>query len=302
MGDTDLRRQLDDWQSRGLLDAATADRLRADLARPAPSTPGGPSLLTEALGYVGGVLVLGGALALVAQVWDDLGRTGEQVVVGLGALALVTAGAAVPDRLGGAARRLRALLWLLSTGAVMLLLGLTLDRLDADQSDGFASWLLGLSGLWALALWRARPHLLQQLAVVGLGAGTAASLAADLLDSDQAPGAAAWFTGAAWLAAGVSGRVAGRPGAVLGGAVVTTVASLATTGDDTGHVLTLATAAGLLVLAVRDEDPALLAVGAICLLVSLPLAAAAFFPGVIAVPLALVASGVLVLTAALRLR
>jgi Predicted membrane protein (DUF2157) len=83
-------------QAQGLVEAARADRLDK---QPVPdesaarSTPRSSAVL-EALGYVGGALVLGAVIMLGSFFWDDLGNTGRK---------LVAVASLVVPALGGAA-------------------------------------------------------------------------------------------------------------------------------------------------------------------------------------------------------
>src|SRR5687767_12046330 len=75
---------LDRWEQEGLVDAELAARLRAELAGRdgGPPPPAPPpveresvereSLLTEALSYLGAVLVLVAGGLLTSRFWDDL--------------------------------------------------------------------------------------------------------------------------------------------------------------------------------------------------------------------------------------
>ena len=81
----------------------------------APPTVG--SLVVEALGYLGGVIMLVGAVLLASLFWEDLLTGVRLALIGLAACALVAAGVAVPERLGDAAARLRSVLWALAVAA-----------------------------------------------------------------------------------------------------------------------------------------------------------------------------------------
>jgi hypothetical protein len=128
-GPADLPALLDHWLAAGVITPEQAARMRADAGLPAqppnltvlPVPPTAraerSSLLIEALGYLGGVVILVAAVLLTAQYWSDLSTWAHLAIVGGAAVVLVLAGFAVPLRLGVTAHRLRAVLWLLSTGA-----------------------------------------------------------------------------------------------------------------------------------------------------------------------------------------
>jgi hypothetical protein len=81
-GAAELQELLDRWVVAGLITTEQAERIRSQEfgvpARPAASSLGAPaavrgtSLMTEALGYLGGVLVVIAAGLLTARMWPDL--------------------------------------------------------------------------------------------------------------------------------------------------------------------------------------------------------------------------------------
>ncbi|WP_028663188.1 DUF2157 domain-containing protein, partial [Saccharomonospora halophila] len=93
----DLTVRLDRWVAHGLLTREQADRiLAAERARPTgigEETGRTPSPVAEALGYVGGVLVLVAAGLVTGRYWAELGVTGR-VSVAFGAAALLLAAGA----------------------------------------------------------------------------------------------------------------------------------------------------------------------------------------------------------------
>jgi hypothetical protein len=69
----------------------------------------------EALGYLGGVIVVIAVTAIAAQGWADLATAWRLLVLGAAVAVPLGAGLAVPSRLGDAGTRLRAGLWMVST-------------------------------------------------------------------------------------------------------------------------------------------------------------------------------------------
>ena len=93
--------QLAAWTAAGLISADQARRLReAERDARATRERARSSLVPEALGYLGGVVVVVGAALLADRFWSDLGTTWRLVVLGLAAVGLVTAGAFVPRAAG----------------------------------------------------------------------------------------------------------------------------------------------------------------------------------------------------------
>jgi hypothetical protein len=102
---------LDEWVDAGLITREQADRIEAYQSarrdrRPrvtlAPALPAssGRSLVVEALGYLGGVIMLVGAGLLVGLYWAGIPVALRLVLIAVTATALIGAGLAVPDHLG----------------------------------------------------------------------------------------------------------------------------------------------------------------------------------------------------------
>ncbi|WP_007023164.1 DUF2157 domain-containing protein, partial [Saccharomonospora iraqiensis] len=99
----DLTARLDRWVAHGLLTREQADRiLAAERAGPTGSgeeTGRTPSPVAEALGYVGGVLVLVAVGLVAGRYWSELGVAGRlSIAFGTAAL-LLAAGASLRPRL-----------------------------------------------------------------------------------------------------------------------------------------------------------------------------------------------------------
>jgi Predicted membrane protein (DUF2157) len=292
---------VDRWQAQGLVSAELAERLRADLAAhqhpaplPSPSRQR-ESLLTEALSYLGGVLVLVAAGLLTARFWPDLPFSGRVVLAAAATLLLLSAGLAVPGRLGTAGARVRSVLWTLSVAACAALLAVV--AVDGWDLEGTAVGMVvtGGSGLLAAGLWWRMQAPLQLLAVGATAAGLAATTAVQLLGDDDGRSA-----GLAVLAVALLGGVAGLRGwlepvgtAVVAAGAGAVVGALITTSGDDGwaHALAVAVVVGVVVTAVLLDDLALLAVGAVGALQVLPRAVDHFFPGLVAAAVALMVAG-----------
>ena len=74
----DLPGLLQGWVGLGLITRAQADRiLAAERGEPVAPARRPASVLAEALGYVGGVLILVATAVLVGRFWAELGVTGD---------------------------------------------------------------------------------------------------------------------------------------------------------------------------------------------------------------------------------
>jgi len=299
---------LDDWVGAGLIAPDQAARIRAyEVARhkgpprlttvAAPPGSTGTSLVVEALGYVGGVIMLVGAGILVGLVWEDIPVALRLVLGAATALALVAAGLAVPDRLGEAAGRLRSVLWVFAVAATAAFFTvLSTDVLDRYDEDALLV-IFPATALVAAALWWRRRNWLQQLALLVPLVLSASALGVQVADSDSAPGIAMWVLAVAWTAVAWTGRLQPRvPGLAFGG--VAAVFGAMTIASDLGIFLGLATAVAMLALALYERSLPLLAVAALGLLQAAPRAAFEWFPGRLSASLTLIAVGSLLVGAA----
>jgi hypothetical protein len=291
---------LQEWVDVGLITSQQASAIRQHEAAPherratlalAPSPGNGPSLVVEALGYLGGIVMLAGAGILVGMYWSNLSVTVRLVLIGATALALVGAGFAVPDRLGDAAGRLRSVLWAACVAATAGFLGVFSTEV-LDRYDEHALVIIG-PGTAAVAgvLWWLRSTSLQQLALfvplMLAAVGTGMELTST---SSSWGGATMWAVAvmwavvswAGWLEPRLTGVALGVLGAVLGAMMMDA---------DVGIALGLATAAATVVAALWERSLPWLGVAAIALLWTMPRAADAWFPGRLSAALTLIVTG-----------
>ena len=268
--------------------------------RPAPGPPARVSLVTEALGYLGGVLILVATVVITARYWDELSLGIRLGLAAAAAALLLAAGIAVPERLGEAGRRLRAVLWLASTGAFTGFLALIATEVFDWNDADVALFTAGASAIYAGTLWAYRPSGLQQVAVFGAFVATAVSAAGHLEAADEtAPGLAAWGLGLVWLALAWGGLLPPRQVAYVLGSVGALFGAQATMSTGWGHVVALGTVTGLVGVAVLIGNLVVLGIGAVGMLMIIPETMEYYFPGALAAPLALLAAGVLLVAAAL---
>jgi hypothetical protein len=290
---------LDDWVAAGIITADQAARIREReqvLApsghdhRPAPAAP----RAAEALGYLGGVVVVVGALFIGDRYWADWSLVTRLAVLGGVAVALLGAGIALPGRLGAPGHRLRSVLWLAAlaafTGFLVVLgdqaLDLTTARTAVLASAG--------SAVAAACLWWAHRGFVQQAATMVALMATAGALLADLADSpDHLPGVGVWLVAGVWLALGLTRRLGPDRPVLAASSAAMIVGSLMTLPTDAGFVLAIATVASVVVLAVGTGDLVLLGIGALGTLVVLPAAIAEWFPDSDAVPFVVLGTGLL---------
>jgi hypothetical protein len=297
---------LDRWEREGLISAELADSLREDLAahdasdvaaptsrapRPAPE-----SLLTEALSYLGGVLVLLAGGLLTTRLWDDLDLGGRALLAAATTALLLGAGLLVPRRLGPAGQRVRRALWLLSTAAFAGLLAVvTTDGLDREGA-GVGMLVGGGTAVYAAALWWRERSAIQQLALFAASVGFVAATGIELLGDHQGlvPGLAVLVLAALWGVAAHRGLVTPRrPGIAAGGATAL-FGGLVTTGSERGaaFVLAVVVVVAVVALAVLLDELPLLGIGAVGAVFILPSAVGHFFPSVVGAAVVLLVAGV----------
>jgi predicted membrane protein DUF2157 len=287
------------WADRGLISPEQADRILAEEQAPVERPVGRGSLVAEALGYVGGVLILIGVVTIAERYWSDIG-VGGRLGIAFGAAALlVVTGAVIPARHVDLARRLRSVCWLLS--AALLAAGLTLLGDEVLELGGDTVALLATGGAAAYAgvLWWRHRAVLQQAALLVALAAAAGAATAHLPNGDDAvTGLAVWGVGAAWLLLGWGGVIAARyPAYVLGGAAAV-LGALLTVEAGWGAGLAVGSAVALVAAGVWLRDLVLLAVGSVATLLIVPTVLGQYFPDTLTVPLALLGCGVLLVAGA----
>lgn len=294
------------WVDAGLLTEEQAARIEESEERAGNLNSPVRDLVPEALGYLGGVLVLVAVVLFSVRYWSDLGdgrRFG--IVAGAAVLLFVgghlvgrTVGRTVGRSAGGtrqstAGTRLRSVLWFLSTAAVAGALGLfgaELLRLNENNSI-----LLTAAGtaIYALALWSRERTVLQQIATFVAATATAGAALAELPITDQAwnsfaIGIAIWWVSASWVGLGsTTSSVAAR---VLG-SVGMLVAALAGIEFLWGHLLGLTSVALLILAGLLTKQLAVLGIGAAGTLLLVPTTLLTYFPGTIAAPVAVLLVG-----------
>lgn len=282
----------------GVLTKDQADTVLA-LSRPAEAPAGAearparvPPVL-EALGYLGAVLIMVGAVSLVARFWDDIARWGRLAILGATAAALTGAGLAIRDEEEPVLWRLRSVLLLLATGATAGFTGLlVVDALDIKDQPAVIL-IGGAVALHSGLLWWRQDRPAQHL---GCAAGLAMMLggAVSWLGGEGgAIGLSLWAAGALWLLASRRRLLPPELVGMLLGAVTTLVGAAVVTGEwrHFGALFGLATAAALITWGVRTEAFLLTAIGVLGSFGFLPATVNIYFKGTIGVPAVMLVSG-----------
>lgn len=283
--------ELERWHAAGLLDdhqvAAILEHERLHRPLPPPSPVAPPPVrgerrplpdVTEALGYLGGILAIVGMSLLVGRYWTDIPLAGRLGLSGGLAVALFGVGLLVPEDREPAFRRMRWFLWTVSSAATAVFGGVLADEL----SDGDAL-LIALAASLAVvvhdvALWWRRERPLQQLtflAALAVAVGTGVGQ----LSSAGPAGLAVWAVGAVGVAVGLR-HLTPLPRLTLSVGAVAAVVGGMVTGDSWQAVsLLLSTSTALLLLALASvrrlptdlvEQRLLALIGGVALLSSVP--------------------------------
>lgn len=302
-----LEEELSRWVALGLISEDQATRIRAvesGAPLPAPAAERGPSMVTEALGYVGGALVVVASLLLAGQLWEDLSHGARLALVGGAAALLMGVGFAVPAVPGTAGARLRSAIWVLSTVAWTGFVGIfVVDTLELHE-ERQAFTILSVASVQAAVLWWLSRAPVQQVALfVGL-CGSAVSgtflVVPDGSNWEALAGVGALLVAGAWLVLGLTERL--QPGwlsQLLGGTGIV-IGAAVTQMADWGRVLSLVVLVGLVALAMRLNRVLLLAVATLGMFVLLPPVVTEWFPGALAAPLVLLGCGAALVLLALR--
>lgn len=333
----DLRRSIDHWLTDGVITTEQAVAMRKDVAamtaEPAEAMPTGPaeatvpatatpaaapahpehrtSLLIEALGYLGGVIILTAFILVLSQFWEDFTAPVRLASIGAAFVLLLAAGFVVPQSLGGPGIRLRSVLWLGATMAWAGVVGFTANEYLDLIDEPLVLFTAGITLPLAAVLWFLHRQPLQHLgffASIVAVAGSGAAMLPDpsaVIAPDAKIGAMVWGVSVAWFLLAWGGIVRPRGLGFALGSIVAVFAAMTTMGGELesqsrpGAVLLLITLAALVVAAVLFRDFMLLVIAAIGSLQGMPIAMSVFFPGVLWAAFALLVIGAALIAAAI---
>jgi hypothetical protein len=304
--DRPLDQLLQEWVTAGLIAPDQADRIATWTAQQKPivatSTDRGrsESLATEALAYVGGVLVLVAGTVLTGNYWEQLPLPARVGLLGAVWAVLLGTGARIGGARSGAASRARAVLWALSTVAFAGLVAVAAhDVLDVAGRD-LGTVVAAGTAVEAAVLWWVQRSVLQHLVLLAAVLATAAATTMQFTAAGPPVGGVLWCTAVLWAVLAWTGYLEPRRAGYLAAAAAALYAALVVTFEaDWGHALTVGTAFVVVVLAVLLRDLVLLAIGTVGTLVAVPTAVTVLWPSDLAPPLALLAAGAIALAAAL---
>jgi hypothetical protein len=268
--------------------------------RTAAGTPGERriSLLTEAVAYVGAILLLAGGVTGIGQRWEDMSRSARVGVLAGAAAFFLLVGALVRRVREPAIQRLVGVVWLLSVVGVAW--AVTVATLDVhDNTSRFTVLVVGAAvTVYAAALWLVRRRALQNLALfAGLivaACGTVVALA------DSAPSLAfalvLWGLGLVWAGLGWRRLVDPTWVTIASGVALALVApSFGIAEHGWVFAIGIATAAAAMAASVPLRNTPLLASGAVVMFGYVTALVVRYFGESLGVPAALAITGVLII-------
>jgi hypothetical protein len=259
--------------------------------------------VAEALGYVGGVLAVVAGFIAVTELWPGITTGAQLAFAAAGTVALGAAAVLVRPGDSPALRRLRSVLWLLSTACLVAFISVLADQIWHFSPVDTTLVATAVATPYAAVLWWHTRAPLQHLAMFAGAAtlvGTGIASVAPGLDA-WLPGLGVWALSAAWGAAAHRGYLAPRNAGYLAAGIGLLTGAQLTMQVAAGHVLALVTVAGLIAAGVALRRVWLLLLGAIGVLLFVPQTASRYLPQSVAAPLAVFAVGLALLGVALWL-
>lgn len=258
------------------------------------------SLLMEAVGYIGTILVLAGAFAFAQQHWRDLSEGGRLAVLAVATLVFLALGIVTWSSAEPALRRLAAVTWGVSVAAFAGSVGMVNILVDTSGKTSFLT-IATTTAAYAVILWVLHQHGVQQAFAFGALCVAVGSIV-NYVVTDASGWMIAvplWALGAAWAAAGWWRRispwfVAFPLGLLL--ALITPASIEHPSGLRFG--LGIATAAAVMALAVIARLAPVLAMGAVAGLGYVIGAVTYYFGDTLGVPASLAIAGLLILAMA----
>lgn len=285
---------LREWVAEGLIDSEVADAIAAYEAEKEPSGRVGRG--TEAVAYLGAVLVLIAAGIMLVEYWDRIEVWGRLVLGATITVALLVVGMILGRSEEPAVNRAQSFSWLLSVASVALTVSvITNDLVELDNQDTFL-WISLTSFAAATGLWWVRHSNLQ---MVAMGITANASVIAIV---SRAAGAPDWAfglsfaaLGSVWLLLTWGGILRPtRTSYALSGIGLLLIAFPETT-DMPWPLLGLAASLVLMTLSVRLKENVLLGLGVAGLFVYIPMTIFELFGESLGVPVALLITGLVLL-------
>jgi hypothetical protein len=258
-------------------------------------------LLTEAVAYVGTILLLAGGIAAIGQRWNGIGDWGHVGVLAGAAVLFLVIGIIVRPVREPAIQRLAGVVWFLSVACAGGAAGFATHDVYGNASD-VTVLAVGVAGtLYSAALWLVRRRALQNAA---LFAGLVITICGAVVTVARGPGPAPWLAlalalwgfGLAWAWLGWRRYVEPIWVTMPCGVILALTAPSLTAGEHGWvYAIGIATATAPMAASVPLQNTPLLALGTLAMFGYVTSVVVQYFHQSLGVPAALSITGVLIL-------
>ena len=273
----------------------------APATAPEPAAVPRAALLAEVIGYAGGALVIVAGLYLAGELWRNIPTGAALALAAVACAALGAAGVALRTPGSPPARRLRSVLWLLSTASLAAFMGILGNQVWQLSPAGTTMAAAAAAGVYGAAQWWRTRAALQHLAVFASAAVLVGTAVAQLGLGNWALGLGIWTLSALWGGAVIRGYLLPRGAGYFAAGFGLLVGIQFAMDVPAGHLLALATVAGLLAGGVLLREVWLAGLGAVGVLLVVPQTAERYLPESAAAPLAVFVTGVVLVGSAIWL-
>ena len=233
------------------------------------------SLLTEAVAYIGVILLLVGGAAAIGQRWNGIPSWGQVGVCAGAAVFFLLAGIIVRQVREPAIQRLAGVVWFLSVAGVAGAVGLVAHEVYGNNNAAVTALAVGLAvTVYSAALWLIRRDALQNVAlfaglvvtILGI-AGIIVTVAGGARSARWLAFALAlWVFGLAWAGLGWQRYVEPLWVTIPCGIILALIAPSLAAGDHGWvYAIGIATAAAVMAASVPPRNVPLLALGALAM-------------------------------------
>ena len=263
------------------------------------------SLLTEAVAYVGVILLLAGGAAAIGQRWNGIPSWGHVGVFAGAAVFFLLAGIIVRRVREPAIQRLAGVVWFVSVAGVAGAVGFAAHEVYGNNNAAVTALAVGLAvTVYAAVLWLVRRSAPQNLAlfaglvvtILGI-AGIIVTVAGGARPARWLAFALAlWVFGLAWAGLGWQRDVEPLWVTIPCGVILALIApSFATEGHGWMYAIGIGTAAAVMAASVPLRNVPLLALGALAMFSYVTSVVARYLQESLGVPSALAITGVLII-------
>jgi hypothetical protein len=275
----------------------------APATAPEPAAVPRAALLAEVIGYAGGALVIVAGTYLAGELWRNIPTGAALALAAVACAALGAAGAALRTSGSPPARRLRSVLWLLSTASLAAFMGILGNQVWQLSPAGTTMAAAAAAGVYGAAQWWRTRAVLQHLAVFASAAVLVGTAVAQLGPGlgNWALGLGIWTLSALWGGAVIRGYLLPRGAGYFAAGFGLLIGAQLTMDVPAGHLLALATVAGLLAGGVLLREVWLAGLGAVGVLLVVPQTAERYLPESAAAPLAVFVAGAVLVGSAVWL-